>query len=50
MAFSLTQLTQKFSRLSRRQMEMNYLNHSVSLYDVERRIQEIERGKFSNAR
>ena len=32
---------------SRREAELAYLNQSVSLYDVERREREIERGKFA---
>lgn len=31
---------------SRRQLEEAYLNQSVSRYDLERRMEEIERGKF----
>lgn len=31
-----------------RQVEEDYLSKSVSIYDLERRMQEIERGKFRN--
>jgi hypothetical protein len=31
---------------SRRDVETDYLNGSMSIYDLERRMQEIERGKF----
>lgn len=33
---------------SRAQMEEKYLAGSQSIYDLERRMQEIERGKFRN--
>lgn len=33
---------------SRQKIETDYLNGSASIYDLERRIQEIERGKFRN--
>lgn len=33
---------------NRRSREMDYLNESVSLYDVERRQREIAQGKFRN--
>lgn len=31
---------------SRAKMEDDYLNRSVSIYDLERRMKEIERGRF----
>lgn len=34
-------------RLDRRTLELNYLNEAVSLYDLECREREIERGKFA---
>lgn len=41
-------LTRMFpKRPSRQQREMAYLNESVSIYDLECREREIERGKFS---
>ncbi len=33
---------------SRRDLEMEYLNGSVSIADLERRMAEIDRGKFRN--
>ena len=33
---------------SRRDMELNYLNESISLADLERRMAEVDRGKFRN--
>lgn len=38
-------LTRMFAP-TRRQREEAYLNQSVSRYDLERRMEEIERGKF----
>lgn len=46
----MTLFRKLFARVqSRREAELAYLNQSVSLYDVERREREIERGKFANA-
>lgn len=33
---------------TRERMEHDYLNRSTSMYDLERRMGEIERGKFRN--
>ena len=33
---------------SRREREMAYLGHSVSIYDLERREREVAQGKFRN--
>jgi hypothetical protein len=33
---------------TRRHMEDAYLSNSTSIYDLERRMKEVERGKFSN--
>ena len=41
-----TELADTFRGPSRRETEMNYLNGSVSIADLERRMTEIERGKF----
>lgn len=37
-----------FSGPSRRDVELDYLNGSVSITDLERRMTEIDRGKFRN--
>ncbi len=45
-------LTKAFNRIadafasSRQRVENEYLSNSVSIYDLERRMKEIERGKF----
>jgi hypothetical protein len=33
---------------SRQKIENNYLENATSIYDLERRMQEIDRGKFRN--
>lgn len=44
----MTFLSRLFQRRpDRRTLELNYLNEAVSLYDLERREREIERGKFA---
>lgn len=44
MAFSIANLFNARDR--RRELEMNYLNRSVSMADLERRQREIAQGKF----
>jgi hypothetical protein len=39
-------LARLFRRPDRRELELAYLNDAVSLYDLERREREIERGLF----
>lgn len=40
-------LARLFHRPSRRELEQAYLNAAVSLYDLERREREIQRGLFA---
>lgn len=41
-----TEFADTFRGPTRRQQEINYLNGSVSIADLERRMADIERGKF----
>lgn len=36
-----------FGGASRQKLENEYLNNATSIYDLERRMQEIDRGKFN---
>lgn len=45
---SLSRISAAFRPVDRQSAIRNYLNQSVSIYDLERRQNEIDSGKFSN--